>query len=150
MLKSLVACAIATMTLQAADGWLGTWKFDPSRAQFVNVDAYKDGVLVVTEEGGFHVLNFTMTRTDGKVTHEGIRQPIGGGKLVPIGNTQVQSGVVEIADDHEWVYKYYSKDGKLQGTRYVKLSKDGKEQEADMRGTLGGKNFVEHEVAVKQ
>ncbi len=150
MHRAILLLAMTSFGLQAADGWIGTWKLDPSRSRFENTDALKDLLLVITAEGGSHVLNFTITTADGKVVHQGFKQPDKGGKVTPIGDTPVENGVLQVTNDHEWVYNYYSKDGRLEATRRVTLSKDEKSHEADMRGVQNGKHFVEHEFMLRK
>jgi hypothetical protein len=138
-----------SLTIQAADPWLGTWKIDLKKSHFENFDIPKDMKLVITQHGDQNILDFTFTQGDGKAQSASITQPIKGGVL---GHEALEPGsdlaTLEVPDDHHWIYKY-SKDGKLVSTRTVTLSPDGKVHQAKMTSMQNGKKVVENEYMVK-
>jgi hypothetical protein len=154
MRKSLLTILVTAASLSAADGWVGKWKMDAAKSEFVNTDlpAVKGMTLVISAEGGFHTLKFTID-TGKKIEHLTLKQPDQGGEVQLLESTlnePVLKTMLEVPNDREWTYIYSDTKGKVLFTRSVKLSADGKRHDALMKATKDGKPVIEHEVVFRQ
>jgi len=131
--RLLFVLLAVTMTLVAADPFVGTWKMNPAKTKFKTGSAPKEQTVTISESGGDLDIAVQGTTADGKAiaTHYTIPAAGGTGKVIESPYEAV-SGKRMSANERE---TDYSKGGKVVYTTRAQLSKDGKTLTVHSKGT---------------
>jgi hypothetical protein len=136
LMVSLAACAaiVLSSSVALADNWLGIWKLNVAKSQFVPGPGPKS--LTLTFETTKDGIKLTSHRVDadGKETHGGYVSKFDG-KDVPLkGNPDADTGAPKKIDDNSYE-NTWKKAGKVTITAKAVVSNDGKTLTITQAGT---------------